>query len=48
MIYLIFADGYKHPQIQIGRNKNRHGNNHYWSTKQKASLENRVYARLNA
>ena len=48
IINLIFTDGYKHPQIQNGRDKNRHGNDHYRSAKQKDSLENRVYARLNA
>ena len=48
MTYLMFTDCYKHPQIQNGRDKNRHGNDHYRSTKQKASLENRVYARFNA
>ena len=47
MIYLILTDGYNHPQIQNGRDKNRHGNDHYRSTKQKDSLENWVYARLN-
>ena len=35
MIYLIFTDGYKQPQIQNGRDKNGHGDNHYRSTKQK-------------
>ena len=48
MTYLIFTDCYKHSQIQNGRDKNRHGNDHYRSTKQKASLGNRVYARFNA
>ena len=48
MIYLIFTDCYKHLQIQNGRDKNGHSNDHYRSTKQKDSLENRVYARLNA
>ena len=48
MIYLIFTNCYKHLQIQNGRDKNRHGNDHYRSTKQNDSLENRVYARLNA
>ena len=47
MIYLIFTDGYKHPQIQNGHGKNRHGNGHYRSAKQKDSLENRLYVRLN-
>ena len=44
-IYLIFTDGYKHPQIQNGREKNKQGNDNHRSKKQKASLENRVYAR---
>ena len=48
MIYLIFTDSYKHLQIQNGRDKNGHSNDHYRSTKRKDSLENRVYARLNA
>ena len=48
MIYLIFTDCCKHLQIQNGRDKNRHGNEHCRRTKQKDSLENRVYARLNA
>ena len=35
MIYLIFTDGYKQPQIQNGRDKKRHGNDHNRSSKQK-------------
>ena len=50
MINLIFTECYKHLQIQHGHDKNKHGNDHYRSTKQihVVSLENRVFADVNA